>query len=262
MLAAPPFLHRNSALFLDFDGTIVDIAARPDAVVVKPGMLELLDGLSRRLNGALAVVSGRSIAELDNFLHPLVLPTAGVHGSERRDIEGVVTRLKAPVLTDAALRLQAFVADHDGLLLERKPGSLALHYRLAPEYESACLHAMNLIAEEVPGTALMHGKMVIELKPALASKSLALRAFMRERPFAGRDPLFAGDDVTDEDGFETLQSLGGGGVKVGAGETHAKFRVAGTTTLREWLACSLRLVDGEGGATGAGAKAPCFASAP
>lgn len=261
MLSAPPFLHHRSALFLDFDGTIVDIAARPDAVIVKPGMLELLDGLARRLDGALAVVSGRSIAELDNFLHPLVLPTAGVHGAERRDIEGVVTRLKAPSLGDAALRLEAFVADHPGLLLERKPGSLALHYRMAPEFEAACLHAMNLISEEVPGMALMHGKMVIELKPALASKALALRSFMRERPFAGRDPLFAGDDVTDENGFETLQGLGGGGVKVGAGETCAKFRVAGTSTLREWLVCSLRLI--EGGATPqVVAKSPCFEGAP
>jgi trehalose 6-phosphate phosphatase len=262
MLSAPPFLHQRSALFLDFDGTIVDIAARPDDVVVKPGMLELLDALSKTLGGALAVVSGRSIAQLDAFLHPLVLPTAGVHGAERRDIDGVVTRLKSPVLSDASLRLEAFVADHPGLLLERKPGSLALHYRLAPEFEAACQHAMNLVAEEVPGTALMHGKMVIELKPALASKSLALRAYMRERPFAGRDPLFAGDDVTDEDGFETLQALGGGGVKVGAGETLAKFRLAGTATLREWLACSLRLIEGEGGATAAGAKASCFVSAP
>jgi trehalose 6-phosphate phosphatase len=245
MLSAPPFLHRNSALFLDFDGTIVDIAARPDDVIVKPGMLTLLEGLSQRLGGALAVVSGRSIAQIDEFLSPLVLPTAGVHGAERRDIDGVVTRLTAPSLSDASLRLQAFVADHEGLLLERKPGSLALHYRLAPEYEAACQHAMNLICEEVPGMALMHGKMVIELKPALASKSLALRAFMRERPFAGRDPLFAGDDVTDENGFETLQGLGGGGVKVGAGETAAKFRLAGTATLREWLACSLKLIDAE-----------------
>jgi trehalose 6-phosphate phosphatase len=245
MLAAPPFLHRDSALFLDFDGTIVDIAARPDDVIVKPGMLELLAGLSRSLDGALAVVSGRSISQIDGYLAPLVLPVAGVHGAERRDIDGVVTRLKAPSLTDARLRLEAFVADHPGLLLERKPGSLALHYRMAPEFEAACQHAMNVVCDEVAGMALMHGKMVIELKPALASKSLALRAYLRELPFAGRDPLFAGDDVTDEDGFEALQALGGGGVKVGAGETLAKFRVAGTSTLREWLACSLRLIEAD-----------------
>jgi trehalose 6-phosphate phosphatase len=243
MLSAPPFLHRNSALFLDFDGTIVDIAARPDDVIVKPGVIELLEGLSRRLGGALAVVSGRSIAQIDGYLSPLVLPAAGVHGAERRDIDGVVTRLRSPSLSDAAVRLQAFVADHPGLLLERKPGSLALHYRMAPEFEAACQHAMKLVCDEVAGMTLMHGKMVIELKPALASKSLALRAFMREHPFAGRDPIFAGDDVTDEDGFEALQALGGGGVKVGAGETIAKFRLAGTGTLREWLACSQRLID-------------------
>ena len=232
-------LNENSALFVDFDGTLVEIAPRPDAVSLPAGMVELLAALHTRLGGALSVVSGRPIAELDAFLAPLRLPAAGLHGAERRSASGVVTRLPETNLGEVVAELQALATLHAGLLVEPKPGAVALHYRLAPDCEALALQAMQTALQRSPGMALMHGKMVIEMKPAEASKGRAIAAFMAEPPFAGRRPLFAGDDTTDESGFAVVQAAGGLGIKVGAGPTLALHRLDTPTRLHAWLqACA------------------------
>ncbi|WP_119155528.1 trehalose-phosphatase [Caldimonas tepidiphila] len=240
MQPLPP-IDSDSALFLDFDGTLVDLAPRPDAVRVPEGLVRTLEALSRRLGGALAVVSGRPIDELDAFLAPLVLPLAGVHGSERRDAQGRrSTPGDAPAAVLAAVaearrRAEALAAEHPGLLVEAKPGAVALHYRGAPQLEALCLAAMREITQATPELNLLHGKMVLEAKPSHANKGAAIAAFLQEPPFAGRRPVFAGDDVTDEAGFATVQACGGTTIKVGPGESIAAQRLDGPQALRDWL---------------------------
>ena len=228
-------LTENCALFVDFDGTLAEIAPRPEAVALPAGMLELLAALHTRLGGALAVVSGRPIAQLDAFLHPLRLPVAGLHGGERRGASGVVTRLPEADLGRVIARLEALAALHTGLLVETKPGAVALHYRLAPDCAALASQAMQEALQHSPGMALMRGKMVIEMKPTEASKGRAIKAFMAEPPFAGRRPLFAGDDTTDESGFAVVQAAGGLGIKVGPGPTQARHRLDTPTQLHAWL---------------------------
>ncbi len=232
-------LSENSALFVDFDGTLAEIAPRPDAVALPAGMVQLLATLHTRLGGALAVVTGRPIAQLDAFLAPLRLPTAGLHGAERRSASGAVTRLPEADLQQVVIGLQALAALHTGLLVEPKPGAVALHYRLAPDCEGLARQAMQAALQRLPGMVLMHGKMVIEMKPAEASKGRAIEAFMAEPPFTGRRPLFAGDDITDESGFAVVQAAGGIGIKVGPGPTQARHRLDTPTRLHAWLqACA------------------------
>lgn len=228
-------LADDSALFVDFDGTLADIAPRPDAVTLPAGMVEVLAELRDRLGGALAIVSGRPIAQLDELLAPLQLAAAGVHGAERRSAAGVVTRLRETDLSQVVARLQALAEQHAGLLVESKPGAVALHYRLAPQCEGLARQAMEAALDDAPGMVLMRGKMVIEMKPADASKGRAIAAFMAEPPFAGRRPLFAGDDSTDESGFDVVQAGGGAGIKVGPGATLARHRLHTPAGLRAWL---------------------------
>ena len=229
------------ALFLDFDGTLVNLAPEPDSVVPAPDLIEMLQQLQTRANGALAVVSGRPVAQLDHYLAPLRLPAAGVHGLERRDASGRLVQLAAPSTDELMERLAPFVARHPGLLLEPKRGALALHYRKAPHLEQACIEAMNYAVAHVPGFSVLRGKMVVEAKAALADKGDAIAAFMREAPFTGRRPVFVGDDVTDEAGFNWVQTLGGGlGIKIGEGESRAQMRLDNPAALHQWLEQALR----------------------
>jgi trehalose 6-phosphate phosphatase len=233
-----PAIDAGCALFVDFDGTLADLAPRPDAVALLPGLTDTLQALTRRLDGALAVVSGRPIEQLDRLLVPLVLPCAGVHGTERRQANGEMVRIETAVdgvLDALAHQAEALATQHPGLLVERKPGALALHYRLAPTFEAACLELMERAVSVHPGLTLLHGKQVVEAKPLGASKGNAIEAFMAEAPFAGRRPVFAGDDVTDEAGFAAVQRLGGCGIKVGAGDTLARWRLPHPAALRRWL---------------------------
>jgi trehalose 6-phosphate phosphatase len=230
------------ALFLDFDGTLVNLAPEPDSVVPAPDLIEMLQQLQTRANGALAVVSGRPVAQLDHYLAPLRLPAAGVHGLERRDASGRLVQLAAPSSDELMERLAPFVARHPGLLLEPKRGALALHYRKAPHLEQACIEAMNYAVAHVPGFSVLRGKMVVEAKAALADKGDAIAAFMREAPFTGRRPVFVGDDVTDEAGFNWVQTLGGGlGIKIGEGESRAQMRLDNPAALHQWLEQALRV---------------------
>lgn len=228
-------LRPSSALFLDFDGTLVDLAPEPESIVVPPGLVDTLGVLSDYLDGALALISGRPIEQLDRFLHPLHLPVAGVHGAERRSGDGDVTLLATHPLQHVEQTAAALVARHPGLRVERKRGSLALHYRHAPELEALCLRAMEEAVAASPGLTLLRGKMVAEAKPHCATKGHAIEAFLQEPPFAGRSPVFVGDDFTDETGFATVQRLHGIGVKVGDGPTAARHRVESPAALRDQL---------------------------
>ncbi|WP_298930352.1 trehalose-phosphatase [uncultured Ramlibacter sp.] len=222
----------SCALFLDFDGTLVDIAPQPEAVVVPARLRATLQALHSYLDGAVAVVSGRPISQIDSFLAPLVLPAAGVHGAERRGADGQTVHLPIVDMQEVEVVARALAARHPALRVETKRGSIALHYRQAPELEGLCLDAMQAAVEQTPGLTLLRGKMVAEAKPAGASKDKAIEAFLREAPFAGRTPLFVGDDITDEVGFATVQRLGGLGVKVGEGSTTAWQRLASPEAMR------------------------------
>lgn len=225
----------SCALFLDFDGTLVDLAPQPDAVIVSPGLVATLDTLSQYLGGALALISGRPIEQIDAFMKPLHLPVAGVHGTERRRADGDMRLLSTHPLQEVERAALALAAQHPQLRIEKKRGSVALHYRQAPELECLCLRAMEAAVEDSPGLTLLRGKMVVEAKPGGASKGNAIEAFMQEPPFAGRRPVFFGDDFTDEVGFGTVQRLQGLGVKVGEGSTVALQRLASPAALRDLL---------------------------
>ncbi len=230
------------AIFTDFDGTLVEIADTPEAVRIPLELPRALSGLSRALDGALAVVSGREIADIDRMLFPIVLPVAGSHGAQRREPTGRRVD-SAEESSDAAARVSArlseFVAEHPMLVLERKAYGVSLHYRRAPHLEDLSRDAMTRAISTEPALGLMAGKMVFEARPVSASKGHAVEAFMAQRPFAGRRPIFIGDDTTDEDGFRSVQGLGGIGIKVGTGPTIAHQRlpdVAGVYSLLQAVA--------------------------
>ncbi len=238
-----PAITSHTALFLDFDGTLVDLASTPESVRVPPDLVPLLTALRQQLGGALAIVSGRKLADLDHFLAPLELPTAAEHGAcYRRHTPGngsapddVQQLLVLPDFQALAPAVFALAARHPGLQLEVKSSCLALHYRHAPELVAQAREAMQDAADRAPGMMLMAGKRVFEIKPAHVSKGQAIADFMQQPPFAGRHCVFVGDDVTDEAGFEATQRVGGIGVKVGPGDTAASCRADSPTAVRQWL---------------------------
>jgi trehalose 6-phosphate phosphatase len=232
-------LYPSCALFLDFDGTMVDIAPQPHAVHVPEPLLVVLEHLHGYLQGAVAVISGRPIAQIDDFLSPLQMAVAGVHGAERRGADGQLHLLDTHPLDQVEEAARTLAAEHPGLLVENKRGSLALHYRQRPELEELCLRAMQEAVDASPGVTLMRGKMVAEAKPGGASKGHAIESFLAEPPFSGRTPVFIGDDFTDEVGFSTVQRLGGLGIKVGEGATAAWQRIPDPTALRLELEAAL-----------------------
>jgi len=226
------------ALFLDIDGTLLTHAETPDAVYVDDALRALLERRVAQNGGALALVSGRAIADVDALFEPLVLPVAGQHGVERRDAAGQLHRLPFPEeeLRQVAQRFAAFKARHAGIVFEDKGHSLALHYRLAPQLERE-VHALveHALAGLGAGFELQAGKLVVELKPGGHDKGTAIEAFMAAAPFAGRKPVFIGDDLTDEYGFASVQRLGGHAVKVGEGESVADWRLPDVAAVRAWL---------------------------
>ncbi|MET0333179.1 MAG: trehalose-phosphatase [Rhizobacter sp.] len=234
--ASPALLPgRDCALFLDFDGTLVELAEGPDQIRVPSELGPLLERLRQQLGGALAIVTGRAIDTIDHYLQPLQLCVAGVHGAERRNADGSLRRAPVPQLNDAIEPIAALCARHPALRLETKPGAVALHYRQAPELQDECLATMQSALERVEGLALLRGKMVVELKPSRVNKATAVAAFMERSPFRSRRPWFLGDDVTDESAFEYVQSVGGVAVRVGPGETLAAQRLADPAAVRQWL---------------------------
>jgi len=233
----PPFAE-HGAFFLDVDGTLLEYAAVPHGVRVSEELLELLQHLGERLGGAVALISGRSVADLDRLFQPLVFPVAGQHGTERRRADGVTTRHAPAVeaLGSAAARIVRLTTAHSGLVLENKGMTLALHYRLAPSLRALAEREMRAIAAML-GDAfeLQNGKFVVEVKPSGKNKGDAIADFMRETPFEGRQPVFLGDDLTDEPGFEVVNRLGGYSIKVGPGITRARWRLFDAAAVRRWL---------------------------
>jgi trehalose 6-phosphate phosphatase len=238
-LPAPPLAldRRATALFFDFDGTLAPIVTDPSAVRLPPRTVDLLARLSALTSGALAVVSGRPVSELDRLLKPLALPVAGVHGRQRRDAAGVIVDLAAdpfaPLPVDVPLT--DFAATHTGTLVERKPGAVALHYRRRPDIAADVLGLARGLAEQHRGLRLIEGKMVAEFCLGDFSKGDAVAAFMAEPAFAGRKPAFFGDDVTDEDAYPVVDAAGGYSVRIGPGATRARHRLADVAALQDWL---------------------------
>lgn len=196
-------------------------------------LMELFDASS----GAVAIITGRDIACIDHFLDPVRLPVAGVHGLTRRDANG---QLHQPEFDLAALdaierSLSALTSRESGLLLERKVGAIALHYRQRPELEDECREAMEHAANGFPAVTLRRGKMVIEAIGHSGNKGVAIESFLKEQPFLGRAPVFAGDDLTDEDGFAFVNDRSGVSIKVGLGDTAARYRVEDREALLIWL---------------------------
>lgn len=234
---------KSSALFLDFDGTLTELAERPDAIAVAGDLPNTLEHLARRLGGALAIVSGRSVAEIDRYLHPLILPVAGVHGAERRGSDGLLHRMPAPDIARVVAAAEALASRHPGLLVEVKPGAVAVHYRQAPALEELCIAAMDAASSLAEGMVLLRGKKVVEVKPRRATKGVAVKTFLDVDPlFRDRTPWFIGDDVTDEAAFEAVQSLRGVAIKIGEGETLAQHRIETPADLRRWLAAQAESV--------------------
>lgn len=230
----PPPLPPEAALFLDFDGTLVEIAPVPDAVQVPPGLLSVLDGLARRLDGALAVVSGRPMEDLDRYL-PLPIVKVGDHGAALRlgpaaPVIGPNLPLPPPEWRARAADLAARFA---GMLLEDKAHGFVLHYRLAgPEAGAAARELLSaLVAEDPERFTLLAARRAWEVRPRGVSKASAVAALMTRPPFAGRVPVFIGDDVTDEEGMAEARAAGGLGLRLqDAFGTPAR--------LRAWLAAA------------------------
>lgn len=235
-LSAPPAPDPAAlSLFLDFDGTLVELAERPDAVAVDARLRALLGRLDMALAGRLAVVSGRSIAQLDDFLGP-GLAVAGGHGIERRHADGRLDAPARPAALDLVeARLRDFAGDVAGMIVEPKSHGIALHYRLAPDHAMAAHDVMTALAAE-HGLTLQPGKMMIELRADGGDKGDAVRAFMAVAGMRGTLPIFLGDDLTDETAFAAAAELGGYGVLVGAArETAARHRLADVSAVRGWL---------------------------
>ncbi len=217
------------AVFTDFDGTLVEIAETPDAVDVPRELIDTLDRAANEFDHAFAVITGREIDDIDRFLAPLQLPIAGAHGAQRRRADGTLETLDSAMISAAeeiAHVIEPLAMAHPDLLVETKQGAVALHFRQAPALEGACHIAMQEALSDRTDFTLVPGKMVLEARPSAFDKGAALRAFMQEEPFAGRIPIFIGDDLTDEDAFKAAQELGGMGIKLGAGETAARMRIA------------------------------------
>ncbi len=226
------------ALFLDIDGTLLDIAPSPDAVVVSADLPPLLDRLSRRLAGSLALVSGRSLASIDRLFHPFRFPAAGIHGAERRDTLGGLHTLglSSDELEPARDELRQFVSRHRGLRLEDKGRGLALHFRQAPELEPAVRELLERVRARLAGdVCLQAGHYTIELKGGASSKRKAVELFMGELPFAGRVPLYLGDDLTDLGALAYVESAGGRGIFIGPAPQPGRGWLPDAAAVRKWL---------------------------
>ena len=236
-----PFLTTAHALFLDFDGTLTELAPRPDAVRVASGLVPTLTALHACMGGALAIVTGRPQADIDHFLRPLRLPMASEHGALYRFTDTTYRALPAlPALdlTQVVQAAQTLAAQHAGLLIEKKSASVALHYRQVPHLQDLCRDTLQSAMQALEGAELLTGKCVFEVKQKGVHKGQAIRDFMEQAPFAGRTPVFVGDDVTDEAGFAAVNHLGGWGIKVGLGATVAQHRCMTPAALRGWLSAA------------------------
>lgn len=238
----PPALELRSALFLDVDGTLLEIVSRPELVRVPRGLPALIAHLSEQRHGALALISGRPLAQLDQLFEPWRGAAAGLHGIERRRADGTLDRILDSD-SEAALkrirpRLAAMAGRERGLTLEDKGASLALHYRAVPHRESEIRARAEALQREAGATIrLIKGKMVVEFQPRNVNKGLAIATFMGEPPFLRRRPIFVGDDTTDEDGFSEVRRRGGWAIRVGSlCKTAANYHLPSVEAVLAWLA--------------------------
>ena len=232
----PADLLADAALFLDFDGTLVEIADTPDAVR-SDGLGPLLDALARRLSGCLAIVSGRPVAEVAAHIAPARVVIAGSHGLERAALDGSVTAPARTAGLDAALAAAADLARrHPGVLIEDKPFGIGLHYRRARHAEADALALADALAA-AHGLVVQRGKMVAELRLPGHDKGSAVRDLMTEPERCARRPVFMGDDVTDEAGFAAARALDGAGILIGPPRaTAARYILPDVAAARAWLA--------------------------
>lgn len=243
----PPLLDDACALFLDVDGTLLEFEIRPDLVGLPAGALETIGRLSDYLGGALALVSGRPLYELDLLFAPHQLPAAGLHGQQFRGAVAPQPVLSGDALS--ALRHEAWLLAerHPGVLVEDKGANLALHWRAAPDAAGPVTRLAQTHLQGLPGYRLQPGDHVIELVPADVDKGRAVHTLMNEAPFKGRTPVFVGDDLTDEYGFAAANAAGGWSVQVGGREpSQAQYRLADPTAVHAWLLDNLAPADATG----------------
>lgn len=225
------------AFFFDVDGTLAEIQPHPDDVFIETDLLSALSRLTELTRGAVALVSGRPVVELDKLVAPLMLPLAGIHGAERRDASYTLHQVELPATVPGALaeELSQMTTSMPGIYLENKGVAWAVHYRQAPEYAESVMECVASMVERYPSLTLQPGKCVVEIKPAASDKGSAISAFMSESPFCGRTPVFLGDDLTDERGFLVVNAMQGISVKIGEGDTEARYRLQDIRMVREWL---------------------------
>jgi len=234
-----PDARREWALFLDFDGTLAELESHPDQVQVPAALTDLLARLATAPDGAVAVVSGRSVVALEALLGPVPIALAGVHGLERRDATGNRHQHHAggDVLAAARTRIEQFVHHHPGSYSEDKGIALTLHFRNAPAAAGAAAELLNAECRRLgDGYHVQHGKEVLELKPAGFDKGSVVAEFMTAPPFLGRLPVYIGDDSTDEDAFRTVRARSGHAVRVGPIDaSNAEYQINSVPEVRRWL---------------------------
>lgn len=243
------------AFFFDVDGTLAAIQSRPDEVFIPASILASLHQLVQFNEGAVALVSGRPMSELDALISPLHLPLAGVHGAERRDASGHVERLSLPdeVAESISSLLREAIDAMPNTQLEIKGMAFALHYRRAEHFQKEILALAELMTKRFPMLTLQPGKCVVEIKPKGISKGSAIHAFMQQAPFAGRTPVFLGDDLTDEAAFKVVNIMEGLSIKIGEGLTEAAYRLPDVGAVGQWLEQILLQLD-QGVATSGGSQ--------
>src|SRR5436305_5853961 len=238
-----PYLN-ETAILLDIDGTLLDLMPTPREVWVPPGLSKTLNRLLERTSGALALVSGRSLNDIDLIFAPEEFPAVGGHGAEMRVSGDAVVNHAPPMDKEVKRRLAAIANLSPGILLEDKGYSLALHYRLAPHAEKAIYAAVSLIRADLPNAPIevLPGKAVCEIKHSGFTKATGVRELMTREPFRGRRPVFIGDDVTDESVFAIMPDLGGQAFSVGRRAHGVAGHFDEPRDVREWLS---HLLDGE-----------------
>jgi trehalose 6-phosphate phosphatase len=232
-----PVASLEWCLFLDVDGTLIELTDSPLDTFADAELKTLLSHVAERLGGAVALVSGRSIRYLDALFAPLRLPAAGLHGVERRKASGAMhgASFVDTQLTEARKAVHALVEAHPGTSLEDKGRTIAVHFRMAPQMEESVRRSLIDIAKPLGSNYhIQEGSMVLEIKPRGFTKATAIKAFMKEPPFSGRKPVFVGDDLTDQDGFRMVEDQGGISIAVGE-RVHGQFRLENASAVRTWL---------------------------
>jgi len=237
MTSAAPSPSLEWCLFLDVDGTLVELTDTPSQTNADLEIKTLLADVAERLGGAVAFVSGRKIQTLDELFAPLRLPAAGLHGVERRKASGAMqgANFVDMQLDQARESIKSLVAAHPGTIMEDKDRTIAVHFRMAPQFEDVIRQSVIDIAKPLGSNYhIQDGKMLLEIKPRGFSKASAIQAFMREPPFSGRLPVFVGDDLTDLEGFAAVEAQGG--ISIGVGErVRGQFNLPGVSAVRGWL---------------------------